>query len=159
DFIAQLGFETDIYDGKLLIDSIDRTLLPQRNFPFVIGDELVSLDGKDAEQLLNEYKRYGVYRAHPDSNRRFAALYITYRIQAYNPHAAEVGPSGTVVIRRQNGNLETYSVPWSRSGRPVEVGPAPLPQMVKATKRLAGDSVTELDSLRHAAVDDSGLQG
>ena len=44
-FRATLGFSVDIYDGKVLIDSISRTLLPQAQYPFGIGDELVALDG------------------------------------------------------------------------------------------------------------------
>jgi len=30
----------DIYDGNVLIDAINRTRLPQANFPFNPGDEL-----------------------------------------------------------------------------------------------------------------------
>src|SRR5438046_1396358 len=36
-FSASLGFSVDIYDGKVLIDSINRTLLPQAQYPFGIG--------------------------------------------------------------------------------------------------------------------------
>ena len=36
-FSASLPLTLDIYDGKVLIDSINRTRLPQAQFPFVIG--------------------------------------------------------------------------------------------------------------------------
>src|SRR6266508_826259 len=45
-FSASLGFTVDIYDGKVLIDSINRTLRPQAQYPFGVGDELVALDGE-----------------------------------------------------------------------------------------------------------------
>src|SRR5947209_6721988 len=38
-FRATLGFTVDIYDGKVLIDSITRSRLPAATFPFQIGDE------------------------------------------------------------------------------------------------------------------------
>ena len=53
-FNAQLGFGVDIYDGKPLIETINRTLLPQRDFPFVVGDEVVSVDGETAEVTHRE---------------------------------------------------------------------------------------------------------
>src|SRR5713101_5210570 len=45
NFAARLNFGVDIYDGKLLVDSINRTRLPAANFPFQNGYELVSIDG------------------------------------------------------------------------------------------------------------------
>jgi hypothetical protein len=31
--------------------------------------------------------------------------------------------TATVIIRRLNGNLETYTIPWSKTGTPLRVGP------------------------------------
>ncbi len=45
-FVANLGITVDIYDGKVLIEQINRTLLPQAKFPFSVGDEVISVDGK-----------------------------------------------------------------------------------------------------------------
>src|SRR5882724_208726 len=36
NFVAQLNFFVDIYDGKLLVDSINRSRLPAPEFPFLI---------------------------------------------------------------------------------------------------------------------------
>src|SRR4029078_12473596 len=44
-FSASLPLTLDIYDGKVLIDSINRARLPQAQFPFVVGDEVISVDG------------------------------------------------------------------------------------------------------------------
>src|SRR5262249_5848946 len=41
-FAASLGFSVDIYDGKVLVEQIDRMRLPAPDFPFTIGDELIS---------------------------------------------------------------------------------------------------------------------
>ena len=57
DFVASLGFGVDIYDGMLLIDTLNRTLLPLAAYPFAIGDELVSVDGVPVEQLLQDFAK------------------------------------------------------------------------------------------------------
>src|SRR5207249_8582166 len=52
-FQATLNFFVDIYDGKLLVDSINRGRLPAAEFGFVTGYELVSIDGQDAQKQLD----------------------------------------------------------------------------------------------------------
>ena len=49
DFEATLGFYADLYDGKILIDSINTKVLSTRKYPFKAGDELVSIDGTPAK--------------------------------------------------------------------------------------------------------------
>src|SRR5689334_18716172 len=52
NFVARLNFSVDLYDGKLLVDSINRTRLPASEYPFAVGYELVSIDGEDAMKIL-----------------------------------------------------------------------------------------------------------
>src|ERR1700733_13577772 len=62
DYEALLPFTVDIYDGKVLVDSIDRTVLDPHTYPFQIGDELVSVDGvsvADWSQELLPYSTLG----------------------------------------------------------------------------------------------------
>src|SRR5262249_48511791 len=96
DFSASLGFTVDIYDGKVLIDSINRTRLPVANFPFAIGDELVSVDGQSVEDLIRAFSKYSI-AANSRSTRRSAANRITTRFQQLMPHAHEIGDSAMVV--------------------------------------------------------------
>jgi len=128
DFSANLGFSADIYDGVVLVDSINRTALPAKDFPFTIGDQLVSVDGRDAGQLLQDFAVYSA-QGNPGSTNRIAAARITIRPQSRLPHASDVaGKSATVVIKRQSGATETYTIPWISSGTPTEVGPVPSPK-------------------------------
>src|SRR5689334_23036343 len=60
NFVASLNFSVDIYDGVLLVDSITRSRLPAREFPFLIGYELVSIDGVDAQRMLDGLLRYEI---------------------------------------------------------------------------------------------------
>ena len=118
NFVARLNFGVDIYDGRLLVDTITRARLPAAEFPFLIGYELVSIDGNDAQQMLDGLLQYDV-AANPRSTRRLAAALLTTRPQSLMPHAADVPEISTVVFRRPDGDLETYRIPWAKSGLPL----------------------------------------
>ncbi|MBZ5617113.1 MAG: PDZ domain-containing protein [Acidobacteriia bacterium] len=115
NFAANLNFGVDIYDGKLLVDFINRSRLPASEFQFVIGYELVSIDGQDANKLLDGLLKYEI-AANPRSTRRLAAQLLTYRPEVLMPHAANVPEISTVVFRRPDGGQETYRIPWTKSG-------------------------------------------
>jgi hypothetical protein len=140
DFEAFLPLTVDIYDGKVLIDFIDRTSLPAKKYPFQIGDELVSVDNTLVGDWITTLQPYAVNgSANPVSRNRLAASTILDRFQGWYPGAVNVGTSSTLVIRRQAGNLETYSVAWQLFGTPLfKEGPVPNP-------RTTGNS---LDSVR-----------
>ena len=128
NFSATLSFNVDIYDGKVLVDSISRTRLPSSEYPFQIGDELISVDGRDMESLIAELSKYST-AANPRSTRRSAAGRITTRSQSRIPRAIELGDRAEVVIRRASGDPETYSLPWVKTGLAMTmVGPVPTPQ-------------------------------
>jgi Peptidase family S41 len=114
-FQATLNFFVDIYDGKLLVDSINRQRLPASEFGFVIGYELVSIDGQDSQKQLDGLLRYQI-AANPRSTRRLAAELLTIRPQVLMPHAADVPEISVVLFRRPDGNLESYRIPWAKSG-------------------------------------------
>ena len=71
-FLADLGVYVDIYDGKVLIEQIVRSRLPIADYPFEIGDELVSLDGKPVELLIEELASQQSY-SNPRTTRRAAS--------------------------------------------------------------------------------------
>jgi len=114
-FQATLNFFVDIYDGKLLVDSINRQRLPAAEFGFVNGYELVSIDGQDSQKQLDGLLRYEI-AANPRSTRRLAAQLLTIRPQVLMPHAADVPEISVVLFRRPDGNMESYRIPWAKSG-------------------------------------------
>lgn len=143
-FSARLNFTVDLYDGKLLVDTINRVRLPTEEFPFLIGYELVSIDGQDAQKLLDGLLRYEV-AANPRSTRRLAAQLLTIHPQNLMPHATDTPDISTVVFRRPDGDLESYHIPWTKSGLPlVSVGryftPASVAPRVTAG-RTAGEAL------------------
>lgn len=115
NFIARLNFFVDIYDGKLLVDEVDRTRLPAAQYSFARGYELVSIDGTPATRILETMLPYGV-AANPRSTRRVSAELVTIRPQSLIPNAPEVPEISTVVFRRFDGGLETYRIPWTKTG-------------------------------------------
>lgn len=139
DFTADLNVATDICDGKVLIESINRLALPASQFPFQVGDELVSVDGKSSDDWISEFNRFRKW-GNPGTTRRYSADLITFRPQAIHPRAVELGASATVLIRRANGDLETYTLPWTKAGTPVtQIGPVPSPHAIRAGAKTQAD--------------------
>jgi Peptidase family S41/PDZ domain len=156
DFAARLPITADVYDGKVLIETINRTLLPQATYPFDVGDELVSVDGKSVKQLLSDYARYAAYE-NPISTRRLAATRIVSRVQSLMPHATDVGDSAAVVVLRQSGAMETYTIPWQKTGTPLEVGPLAKVPTPKAT--ASSDTPEYMRLLEETQYSGVGVQG
>ena len=76
--------------------------------------------------MLQDNAKYAAYE-NPISTRRLAATRVISRVQSLQPHAPDIGDTAQVGILRQNGNLETYTIPWQKTGTPLEVGdPADL---------------------------------
>ena len=144
DFSASLPIGVDIYDGKVLIESISSSLSSSK-YPFQIGDELVSVDGRSVEDLIQEFSKLGSM-ANPTSTRRLAASKIVSRSQSVMPYAHQIGDSATIVVRRQNGNLETYQLPWTKSGTPITAeGPVSMPHSLKSRRAQAAQFSAEPD--------------
>jgi len=126
-FLADLGVYVDIYDGKVLIEQIVRSRVPVARYPFEVGDELVSLDGKPVEELIAELASQQS-NSNPRATRRAAADGITFRRQLEYPRAAELPDESAIVVRRASGDLETFTLAWRKTGSPLtNVGPIPTP--------------------------------
>lgn len=161
DFQAYLGFDVDIYDGKTIIEFIDRTQLLSSDFPFQIGDELLSLDGVSTQDLIKQFNNYAI-AANPLSTSRFAASSITFRTQQVMPHAHVIPALSTVVINRRNGGTQSFSIPWLKSGTPLTiVGPVLPPFSNSAAKAAASstqpDYMEPLMRLRNLRIRDRKL--
>jgi hypothetical protein len=129
NFSASLGFTVDIYDGTVLIDSVNRLQLPAAQFPFDVGDELMALDGQPVQALIASFRKYGI-GANPRTTDRFAASIIRNRPQSFIPHAPEVGEAAVASIRlASTGTVNSYQVPWMKSGIGLaSQGPVPSPR-------------------------------
>src|SRR5262245_57289183 len=135
-FSVSLGLSVDIYDGKVLIDAINRTTLPVSQFPFAIGDEVVSVDGSPVASLITSFRKYAI-AANQRSTDRTAAGRIVSRNQQIMPHIPELGDSASVVIRQAStGATTTFNIPWSKIGIPLtSQGLVPSPGRWKSVPR------------------------
>ncbi len=134
-FSASLPMSVDIYDGKVLIDAINRTLLPVAQFPFVIGDELVALDGRPVQEIIQSLRKYAI-AANSRSTDRAAASALVNRNQQFMPHAHQLGAAATLVIRlAATGVTKTFTIPWVKRGIPV-LSQGPVPSPVRGNGRL-----------------------
>lgn len=119
DYNAYLGFDVDLYDGKPLIEFIDRTQLPRTRFDYDIGDELISIDGLSIADLTAKYWKYSIC-ANDRSTSRWAASLFTYRPQSSIPRAHEIGTTAEVRIRKAStGEESTVTVTWDKQGTPM----------------------------------------
>jgi Peptidase family S41/PDZ domain len=122
-FGATLGFTINYYSNTLLIDSIDRDTLPETQYPFQIGDQLLSVDHRSIDQWLDALIPL-VAAVNPDLRRSLAANLIVNRKNPMLPFTPQPGDMATITVRRQNGRVEDYSVKWVVQGAAVaEFGP------------------------------------
>ena len=135
NFSASLPLSVDIYDGKVLIDGINRTRLPLADFPFDIGDELVALDGRPVQDIIQSFRKYAT-SANQRSTDRTAATRLVSRSQQIMPHTPDLGTAASVVIRlHATGATNTYTIPWVKNGIPI-LSQGPLPSPVRGNGRL-----------------------
>jgi Peptidase family S41/PDZ domain len=124
-FSASLPMAVDIYDGTVLIEALNTTVFPgaQR------GDELVSIDGRPVASLIADFRKYAV-AANQRSTDRVAASRLVSRSQQIMPHISSLGENAAVVIKlAATGAANTYVVPWTKIGIPVNSqGPVPSPR-------------------------------
>lgn len=147
-FRADLGVYVDVYDGKILIESIVRTRYPVARFPFQIGDELLTIDGRPAAEVAREFAALRSM-ANPSTTYRNAVDALTFRQQTSVPRMVELGDTAKVTIRRESGDVEEYELPWLKSGvrASTEIGPILTP-VPFAANRAAIDPTRWLQDLR-----------
>ena len=139
DFRARLGISINLVQDVAIISSVERNLLPASQYPFDFGDLVISLDGKTPREWTDALAKY-VSAGSDRAARQIAAGYITDRYQQSIPRAVEVGDSAAVVIlRAATGTIETYSIPWVKTGAPLAAGPVPSPK-ARLPVRLADEN-------------------
>jgi hypothetical protein len=138
---AYLPITADIYDGRVLIDFIDRTALDPQTYPFAVGDELLSVDGKSVGKWIAKLGAYAVNgQGNPVSRDRLAVAIILDRYQGWYTYASKVRPgdTATIVVRSQGGRVGTYNLTWQAVGIPLHhEGPVPNPSATALTARSA----------------------
>ena len=140
DYAAKLGFSVDLYDDKVLVDSIDATAFKTKA-PVQIGDELVALDGKLMTDLITDIASQ-VGDGNPISGRRFAASLVVSRRQDLYPRAYQISDKASLLIHRRDGSTDTVVLPWIVTASPYTLaGPVPTPRTASAAPIETGSSL------------------
>ncbi|HMN68786.1 MAG TPA: S41 family peptidase [Bdellovibrionales bacterium] len=144
NYVSYLPIRTELVEGKILIESVDRKLLPSEKFPFEKGDEVVSLDGRAAADVLAEIHTY-INSGFEKTRDRIAAWSIFTRSARRLP-----APEGKlrVEIRRGTSSLvEAVELDWMHSGtKTVEtVGPVSSPMALGAVQPFGINELSAFD--------------
>ena len=114
---ADLSFSTDLVQGKVLIDQIDRKVLSETTFPFTRGDEILALDGRPVMEIVDEIAHY-TGNGYALTSRRKAAMSIPYRATRTLPL-----PKGSVSVTVRHGQstiTDTVKLEWKISGTALD---------------------------------------
>ena len=107
--VAHLPFWVLGAGGKYFLVYIDRAQLPEEVFPFQVGDEVVTFDGKPTAEVVKELaaRRSGNTA---ETDLRLAEFFLTNRRRATGDQV----PQGDIVIgiRDQAGQLQQVRMPW-----------------------------------------------
>jgi hypothetical protein len=116
DYASKLGFTVDLVEGKVLIDEIDREKLPEAEFPYKKGDELVKVDGKPVQDLIEYLSKY-IGMGYDATTKRIAAMTIANRRGSRVPV-----PTGAVSLEIVNdaGISSVKASKWFNSGTELE---------------------------------------
>jgi hypothetical protein len=88
---SMLPFSVTEAQGHYFISGINRKALPQNVFPYNVGDEVVSFDGRPVADLIAEYEKKAGMGDVPHTDASMAAIFLTYRSGA-NGDTVPQGP-------------------------------------------------------------------
>jgi len=142
-FGAVLGFTVDIYDGKVLIDSVDRSLLPSAQYPF--GVDRFQVDAFDA---LDRGEHVVV--AVPTGLRLEIPPGYEGQIRARSglaaKHAIGVPNAPGTIDADYRGEVKVLLVNWGRAPFVVKRGERVAQLVIAPVARASLDIVTELSA-------------
>ena len=107
-----LPFDVDDIEGKIIVTKL-LDHYADGDAPIRVGDEVVSIDGRDAKDIRDELLQY-VGQGNPRTEIRMATSYLTFRPQWRFPETPEGYSS--VKVRTPDGSLHKVSVEWLTKG-------------------------------------------
>jgi len=115
--VATLPITTDLVDGKVLVDQVNRMVLNHTEFPFERGDEIIAVNGLPVSRLLDVLQTYSS-AGYAATARRRAAMMIPYR-----PGSNVPVPTGEIRLSllKENEFIPTeVLLKWNVTGEAVD---------------------------------------
>ena len=136
--------------GRYHIIEINRQALPEATFPFKVGDEISSFDGKSMDAAVDEYLAAAGMANVPATDRALAAMQLTVR-QGSGGIAVPQGGQAVLGIKAAGTQTEVpYKVSWLYGKELI-----PSPFVIKT----AGGGTLPMAWLANMAVDQRALTG
>lgn len=153
-YSAYLGFSCDYIEGRYLIRYVNRETLPADKFPFYKGDELVSIDGQSAEEIIADLAQYSSEGSEL-AERRFLAGNLTYRDQRRFPYIP-TGEATVEIFSQQQNRTDAVTIEWQPYGSPL--AETPVSGINKNAEDMTPnddteDALADLERLRWSAID------
>lgn len=159
---SKLGFVTDYVEGEVLIDEIDRDILPISIFPYSYGDQLVSIDGKPVSDVMAELGQY-FGEGNELAKMRFVAKMLTRRSGAALPDVPTAGRASLEIFSRSRDAIELVDLEWKTQGLSLAPGgrSPSLPSISKSSPAIPGkvEKPSALEVLRWSAIDERRIDG
>jgi hypothetical protein len=134
-FFASLPISADVYSGKIVIDNIDRKSLPEKGYPFQVGDEIASINAAPVSRLFNKLTPL-MGNGNMATTQRFAADALFNHDQAVVPDASNIPGYANIETINSQGVHQVRTLKWSKSGIPyTNVGPVPSPSTTATADR------------------------
>ncbi len=115
--VAYLPLITDLVEGKVVIDKVDRDQLSVAAFPYERGDEVLEINGEPVEQVLQKMKTYRGLGF--DLTARRTAAYLT----TFRPGKTIPVPEGETTLKIQKRGTTTatlVTLKWDHQGEPLD---------------------------------------
>ncbi len=131
DLKAEIPVMADLVEGKVLIDTIDRKELSEKDFPFTRGDEIITINGKPVAETLAQLGSY-IGTGFSQTEKRKATTLLFVRAAALVPVPTE--KTIKVGIRHGlTGSVDEVELTWKVTGTAfdeklenfIEYSPAP----------------------------------
>jgi len=119
--VANLGFIADLVSDSVVIDIIDRSLLPADEFPFERGDVILSWDRRSPLAVAQELSRY-LNVSYDPTGLRAGVFFLAHRKVSRVPLPTD--PVTLSIQRRATGVVETVTLNWNFKEPEVKVNPA-----------------------------------
>lgn len=115
---ASLPLTVKGHKGRYYITSIDRNVLKEKQYPFQIGDEILSFDRKPIADIINEL-RQNMMQASPLTDQSLAEIALTRRTAVIGDQV----PSGNLEIRvRTAGKEKAHNLFWQYAQEVMDDG-------------------------------------
>lgn len=138
-------------DGRYFLAWVDREALPEEQFPFKVGDEVLAFDGKPVSEVVDGLLKVKSEGGSETTDRSMAARRLTRRIRQGGDAAVE-GPVSIVLkgaIGTAEVQMEWQHVPELIPEAPIRDGgglfepPAPTPSAPVTVENAGGGSIDQ----------------